>query len=166
MPFVPCLPGLDQLPCKSFRCSSDIALPLSPCRASLLIFGFLCVHHFVHTCRSLGAALTPFPAVFPSGRSGSGNVSVPSRYRADFVQQRRLGKGGFGTVYQVKHKVDGQQYAVKKIKFSFQSFSELKDAYSRVSLPSFPTCPTNPYSARFSVPFWVVVVVFVFFVFF
>ncbi|KAF7512974.1 hypothetical protein GJ744_011240 [Endocarpon pusillum] len=38
-----------------------------------------------------------------------------SRYKAEFCELKRLGKGGFGTVYHVKNFVDNQDYAVKKI---------------------------------------------------
>ncbi|XP_077490489.1 eukaryotic translation initiation factor 2-alpha kinase 1-like [Amblyomma americanum] len=41
------------------------------------------------------------------------------QYRRDFIQERRLGKGGFGTCYKVKEKVDNKVYAVKKIMFLF-----------------------------------------------
>ncbi len=38
-----------------------------------------------------------------------------TRYKAEFCELKRLGKGGFGTVYHVKNFVDNQDYAVKKI---------------------------------------------------
>ena len=38
-----------------------------------------------------------------------------NRYKAEFCELKRLGKGGFGTVYHVKNFVDNQDYAVKKI---------------------------------------------------
>ncbi|XP_013417332.1 eukaryotic translation initiation factor 2-alpha kinase 1-like [Lingula anatina] len=39
-----------------------------------------------------------------------------SRYTEEFVEQEKLGRGGFGSVYRVKHKLDGCEYAVKKIR--------------------------------------------------
>lgn len=38
-----------------------------------------------------------------------------SRYKEEFVEINRLGKGGFGSVFKVKNKLDGREYAVKKI---------------------------------------------------
>jgi len=40
-----------------------------------------------------------------------------SRYRTDFIEEQRLGHGGFGAVFQVTHTLDQLQYAVKKIQF-------------------------------------------------
>ncbi|NWI38087.1 E2AK1 kinase, partial [Picathartes gymnocephalus] len=39
-----------------------------------------------------------------------------SRYLNEFEEVARLGKGGYGKVYKVKNKLDGQFYAIKKIK--------------------------------------------------
>jgi len=39
-----------------------------------------------------------------------------SRYQNEFEEISQLGKGGFGSVYQVRNKLDGQLYAIKKIK--------------------------------------------------
>ncbi|XP_015676257.1 eukaryotic translation initiation factor 2-alpha kinase 1 [Protobothrops mucrosquamatus] len=38
-----------------------------------------------------------------------------SRYVNEFDEISRLGKGGYGTVYKVRNKLDGQFYAIKKI---------------------------------------------------
>ncbi|WBW72500.1 eIF2 alpha kinase Hri2 [Schizosaccharomyces osmophilus] len=43
-----------------------------------------------------------------------------SRYANDFEELQMLGKGGFGAVYRVRNRVDGAEYAMKKIFPTFQ----------------------------------------------
>lgn len=38
-----------------------------------------------------------------------------SRYRTEFIEIEKIGKGGFGTVFKVHNKLDGCLYAIKKI---------------------------------------------------
>jgi serine/threonine protein kinase len=38
-----------------------------------------------------------------------------SRYLREFSEIGMIGKGGYGKVYHVKHRLDGSDYAVKKI---------------------------------------------------
>lgn len=47
-----------------------------------------------------------------------GKMCIPSRYKDDFKEVDVLGKGGFGSVYKVEKKSDGNSYAVKKIELS------------------------------------------------
>ncbi|PVZ98870.1 hypothetical protein BB558_005122 [Smittium angustum] len=53
------------------------------------------------------------------------NETVPrfftSRYNEDFVEGKRLGKGGFGEVFRAQNKLDGKTYAIKKIKIKDES---------------------------------------------
>lgn len=63
----------------------------------------------------------------------SGSPFLYSRYDTDFLEIRPLGRGGFGDVFEVQHKVDGVHYAVKKIKFAFEHPNEFQDVYQRVS---------------------------------
>ncbi len=69
--------------------------------------------------REMMAAMVQNLAV-PSPHTGmqlspSPSVASGNRYKADFWELSRLGKGAFGTVYHVKNFVDNQDYAVKKI---------------------------------------------------
>ena len=48
-------------------------------------------------------------------RDSSTRHQTLSRYREDFVEEGRLGKGGFGEVVKARKKLDGQIYAIKKI---------------------------------------------------
>ncbi|KAE8446644.1 hypothetical protein EG329_011837 [Mollisiaceae sp. DMI_Dod_QoI] len=56
--------------------------------------------------------------VTPRRRHDSMNAVSPfmrSRYKEDFVEEGRLGKGGFGEVVKARKRLDGQIYAIKKI---------------------------------------------------
>ncbi|CAJ2507288.1 Uu.00g084740.m01.CDS01 [Anthostomella pinea] len=69
------------------------------------------------TVLSPSQSLNSLPQAFPL-RPRHDSVSRPqisSRYREDFVEEGRLGKGGFGEVVKARKKLDGQIYAIKKI---------------------------------------------------
>ncbi|KAK6185308.1 hypothetical protein SNE40_007570 [Patella caerulea] len=48
-----------------------------------------------------------------------------SRYSNEFIEIEKLGKGGFGSVYKVKNRLDGRFYAIKKIKFKHKRHEQL-----------------------------------------
>jgi translation initiation factor 2-alpha kinase 4 len=63
------------------------------------------------------------------------NLGLPdSRFRADFIEEQRLGKGGFGEVVKVRKKLDGQFYAIKKI--TQKSSASLTEVLNEVRLLS------------------------------
>jgi translation initiation factor 2-alpha kinase 4 len=73
------------------------------------------------------------------------NASVPfSRFREDFTEEGRLGKGGFGEVVKARKKLDGQFYAIKKI--TQKSTASLTDILKEVRLLS---QLSHPYVVRY-----------------
>ena len=51
-------------------------------------------------------------------------AEATSRYANDFIEVEKIGQGGFGTVYKARHKIDGNIYAIKKIKLDSKPNSE------------------------------------------
>ncbi|KIZ01806.1 putative serine/threonine-protein kinase GCN2 [Monoraphidium neglectum] len=58
----------------------------------------------------------PSPLTPPQPLASPPQAAAASRYRSDFVELRRLGRGGFGVVVAATNRLDGRQYAVKKIR--------------------------------------------------
>ena len=54
------------------------------------------------------------------------HVNKTSRYANDFVELEELGRGGFGIVCKAQHRLDGNIYAIKKIKMSDKSNSAIR----------------------------------------
>ena len=46
------------------------------------------------------------------------HVNQTSRYVNDFEEIEEIGRGGFGVVCKARHRLDGNIYAIKKIKLS------------------------------------------------
>ncbi len=46
-------------------------------------------------------------------------IHSSSRYSEEFEEIDIIGKGGFGSVYDVRNKLDGKHYAIKKINLAF-----------------------------------------------
>ncbi|KAG6037185.1 hypothetical protein E4U41_005274 [Claviceps citrina] len=67
-------------------------------------------------------------------RESTTRGAVVSRYTEDFVEEGRLGKGGFGEVVKARKKLDGQIYAIKKI--TQRSHASLTEILKEVRLLS------------------------------
>jgi translation initiation factor 2-alpha kinase 3 len=73
---------------------------------------------FVHFNNLLRSPEHPSePAAMRNSRPSSVSDRV-SRYAFEFLELKLLGRGSFGQVFEAKHHVDGQNYAVKKIPLS------------------------------------------------
>lgn len=85
----------------------------------------------------LGSAISLLPNTPRRQRLDSLNSGGPfqkSRYREDFVEEGRLGKGGFGEVVKARKRLDGQIYAIKKI--TQKSSASLTEVLKEVRLLS------------------------------
>ncbi|KAI0471862.1 serine/threonine-protein kinase gcn2 [Xylariaceae sp. FL0804] len=65
--------------------------------------------------RSQSLASLPQTSFYRPRHDSTGRGLAFSRYKEDFVEEGRLGKGGFGEVVKARKKLDGQIYAIKKI---------------------------------------------------
>ncbi len=92
-----------------------------------------------------GSMTSVIPTTASRPRHDSMNTSVPiSRYKEDFTELERLGKGGFGEVVKARKKLDGQLYAIKKI--TQKSSASLTEVLKEVHLLSHLS---HPYVVRY-----------------
>ena len=83
----------------------------------------------------LGSITSLMPMTPHRQRHDSMNSGGPfSRYKEDFVEEGRLGKGGFGEVVKARKKLDGHIYAIKKI--TQKSSASLTEVLKEVRLLS------------------------------
>ncbi|EXJ91345.1 PEK protein kinase [Capronia coronata CBS 617.96] len=68
----------------------------------------------------------------PNRRRRYSEKHVKSRYKDEWEELERIGKGGFGKVFRARRKLDGQYYAVKKVESS--STKMLEDILREVTL--------------------------------
>lgn len=88
-----------------------------------------------HTTSRLGSITSLMPPTPHRQRHDSMTTGGPfSRYKEDFVEEGRLGRGGFGEVVKARKKLDGQIYAIKKI--TQKSTASLTEVLKEVRLLS------------------------------
>ncbi|KAF2723871.1 kinase-like protein [Polychaeton citri CBS 116435] len=75
--------------------------------------GFLSGLQGVHISPALSSVPPSLASAFPAHPSLNGN-----RYGQEFDELGVIGKGGYGIVYHVQHKLDGTAYAIKKVPLS------------------------------------------------
>lgn len=70
-----------------------------------------------------GVIITPIPNNNDDNNNNNQQLAPPpmhtyalSRYRTDFEQREQLGQGGFGAVYRARQRLDGVDYAIKKVR--------------------------------------------------
>lgn len=73
---------------------------------------------FVHFNNLLRSPQHPTDSITPKSSRPSSVSDRVSRYASEFLEVKLLGRGSFGQVFEAKHHVDGQNYAVKKIPLS------------------------------------------------
>ncbi|EED12837.1 protein kinase, putative [Talaromyces stipitatus ATCC 10500] len=77
---------------------------------------FLHLNNLLRTPQLPGGE-TPGPMALVSTKYEP-TIDHTSRYASEFVEVKLLGRGSFGQVFEARHHVDGQSYAVKKIPLS------------------------------------------------
>ncbi|KAG0730517.1 Eukaryotic translation initiation factor 2-alpha kinase 3 [Chionoecetes opilio] len=99
---------------------------------------------------------TPPPTTTPTTttRGGERGPTTPTTatttttggYQTEFEMVQRLGRGGFGVVYQVRDKLDKKEYAVKRINLPSKDIFTMSSPYSPCSeeYPSEAPEPTTP----------------------
>jgi serine/threonine protein kinase len=77
-------------------------------------------------------------------------MSSPSRYLAEFEELQVIGIGGFGSVYRARNKLDGQEYAIKKV--HLQLDDDPSETFSDYSVSPVSTIVNSPtFGRRFSI---------------
>jgi len=61
---------------------------------------------------------------------------IMSRYELEFTEMKKIGSGSFGKIYLVKHNLDNNNYAIKKINISVVNINSLQKILSEIQILS------------------------------
>ncbi|KAG0017011.1 Eukaryotic translation initiation factor 2-alpha kinase [Entomortierella chlamydospora] len=71
---------------------------------------------YLHSLPVSDSSFTPPTSMMRTTSFGDMFDNDPTRYKHDFVEICKLGKGGFASVFKARNKLDGIEYAIKKIR--------------------------------------------------
>ncbi|KAF9170632.1 Eukaryotic translation initiation factor 2-alpha kinase [Mortierella sp. AD010] len=71
---------------------------------------------YLHSLSASDSSFTPSTSMMRTTSFGDMFDNDPTRYKHDFVEICKLGKGGFASVFKARNKLDGIEYAIKKIR--------------------------------------------------
>ena len=76
------------------------------------------------------------------------SLETHSRYENEFIEMEMIGKGGFGTVYRALNKIDGQEYAIKKVHLDSYNGDLSNDKFIR-EVQTFARISNHPNVVRY-----------------
>jgi len=119
-----------------------------PCNISFGIFPKSLLDNSSSSSNDLSnTAIIAVISAIKKGNRSSDSVllDLKSRYQNEYDEIETLGKGGFGQVYKARNRLDGQLYAIKKIKLQSKpkEFSNSFDLHAFENLKSFNSNNTS-----------------------
>ena len=114
----PLLPATSRPNYPSLASVALSSIPLTPAISFICSFVLLSLKlFFLHSQNHGNTLISVFVPLSRMQPTATRLTQAHSRYREEFEELCELGRGGFGCVHQVRNKLDGRHYAVKKIKF-------------------------------------------------
>jgi len=80
-----------------------------------------------------GSDASLFGSTNPVEGSSTPVVGRHSRYKEEYEELERLGRGAFGAVFRVRNKVDGNEYAIKKVRIKSAKMNQVREEVGIIS---------------------------------